>query len=359
MRNRIPVSKVASAILAVLCAIVPVGCDDDPVSPPPSGPPDYHVYYDYDGTAARWEFMPIYSTKTLQAVDTFDGTLDDFLFTPDGKYMVAYKAYYGEIRLIDMATRSVVAMDTGVMTHNLSLSRSGKYLLAGKRLSDFGLAVYAIDGLTRLWYDTTHGVAEFVSNGSKFVYAKPQNDTFYVVDFINAPNDRVKLNGGSGFYAITMSLDTASGRLYVIGQTTAAYYNLRIYEGDSLTPVGAFGIPLNFRTASMAFSPDGDYAYLAGPFAEGGYHPGVLRFDVASRTLEWFIDATRFVIPTLIPHSLQVTPDGATLCVLSYGTYGLDPGNLFLFGAKAGELIRVFRHYGGAGKHIRVYPIAQ
>ncbi|PWB67722.1 hypothetical protein C3F09_12960 [candidate division GN15 bacterium] len=317
------------------------------------------MYYDYVVDSTRREFLPVYSTKSFQAVDTFDGAFRDFLFTPDGKYMVAKEASHARILLFDMATRSAIASDTGVTPVLLSLSADGRYLLAGKE-NAFELTVYSVEGLTRLWQDTVpRRLAEFIGRGDRIVYSEWGNDTFYVVDFINAPDTRVKVNGGTGFYPHTMALDTASDKLYVTGETITGLTHLRIYDGDDLTSLRYIRIPENFKSARLAFAANGSYVYLAAPFAGADSPPGVLRYDVSNESLEWFIDATRFLAPVLAPQDIQLTPDGAILCILSLPDVWSGLGYLFMFSTKTGELLKVIYPEGAQGLHIRMFPLRQ
>lgn len=359
MKIEFSVAKVKCAVIAVLCGVVILSCDDDPVSPPPAETPDYHVYYDYDATATRPEFLPVYSTKSFQPVDTFDGAFRDFIFTPDGKYMVAKDGSHAQILLIEMATRSVIASDTGVTPVLLSLSADGKYLLAGKE-NAFELTIYSLPSLARQWQDTVpRRLAEFIGQGERIVYSEFGNDTFYVVDFINAPETHSRIHGGSGFYPYAMNLDTASDRLYVTGQTTTGLTHLRIYDASDLTSLKIIRIPENFKSARVAFTFDGAYVFLAAPFPSADFPPGVLRYDVSNGSLEWLIDATRFLSPVLTPQDIQLTPDGLILCVLSQSGNSPDPGNLFMFDTQTSGLLKLFYHKGGQGRHIRIYPIPQ
>ena len=333
--------------------------------------PEWLFYYHYlDSDIDKDAITPIYSTKTLTAVDSliYPGGYHgkDMLFTSDGQFILWGGFGLSEhIWCADAKTLDTLGIiHFGLGGKSTILSSNDNYVagfIAGQRR----IGIYSVPDLIPVWQDTIHraSTAIFLQQPERLIYTDWDNDsTIFVIDFLNTPStvDSIVLTArdGNKLYDPAFGADHENDILYVCGRAAVlGDHEFLQLDMSNFNVISRFVID---EAQSITVSKSGNLVFLKNLCTRS-----VLLFRPDSKSLERFLDSNSVISPLFFPYILAVTPDDSILGIVTLedcgGAQSSFQGHLMLINIQSKSILKVFYHNSGPGKStaLQVYPVSQ
>jgi hypothetical protein len=356
-----------------------LACNDDdscPTEPEPTEA-DWLIYHGYDADSFNY-YIPIYSTRELQAVDTLvlgsSTEVNDMQFTSDGRFSISAETKkvgfeverYLVVRDVNTGdTVSVVSLIFAT-SDDLLLSADDQYAMVVSPVR--GLTVYTIPDLAVAWSAPSRIVVDvaFLVPSNEIVYCLENSDTLYRVDFINNPDSVVRTriptdwpSYAPGVVPCNLVAHHSTEQLYAIAINELDRRTLWSFDMSDFTTLDQRRLPEDFYYGRPLVSATGRQVFLSALHEETGER-GILKYLPEHNTLTMFFNSSDIIYPEFIPYDWVLTPDEELLCVLVDRT-GLGTGEVILFDANSASVLHVFDPDFGWGRprFVRVNPNGQ